>query len=321
VISRRDFQPFGEETVTPERTVTLGYQADDIRQKFTSYERDIETDLDFAQTRYYDFGFGRFSSPDSFLNDSTQLDPASWNLYAYVRNNPLNLTDPSGEAILVGKKLDADKRKALLERLNYTYGCSNCVTIDDNGYLQVDTSGLSEEVKKATNYITEAINKPANDFLALVFIKNGSSEVNFAGAGTAKDKSGKVYNAIFLDFDDYKNLKGDEDAKKAFEYTSFAHELAHLYPPPGADDPQPSFAGKERGPVVNAVNEILYATGRILRANYYVDNSAQYQRVVTFGVAKTDDDGKVVKGKDGIEVKADSKKIAWWNSQRIKGIN
>ena len=53
----------------------------------------------------------------------------------------------------------------------------------------------------------------------------------------------------------------------------------------------------------------------------YVDNSAQYQRVVTFGVAKTDDDGKVVKGKDGIEVKADSKKIAWWNSQRIKGIN
>ena len=42
VISRRDFRPFGEEIA---RT---NYGADNVRQKFTGYERDIESDLDFA---------------------------------------------------------------------------------------------------------------------------------------------------------------------------------------------------------------------------------------------------------------------------------
>jgi hypothetical protein len=42
VINRCDFYPFGEE---------IGL--DTIRQKFTNYERDDETGLDFAQARYY----------------------------------------------------------------------------------------------------------------------------------------------------------------------------------------------------------------------------------------------------------------------------
>ena len=51
VISRRDFHPFGEEILTPQRVQGLGYQHDDVRQKFTGYERDTESDLDFAQAR------------------------------------------------------------------------------------------------------------------------------------------------------------------------------------------------------------------------------------------------------------------------------
>jgi RHS repeat-associated protein len=67
-----------------------------VRQKFTLKERDNETGLDFFGARYYASMQGRFTSPDDFLNDTHPRDPQSWNLYAYVRNNPLRFIDPDG---------------------------------------------------------------------------------------------------------------------------------------------------------------------------------------------------------------------------------
>ncbi len=51
VLSRRDFMPFGEEAYigVGNRAVGHGYTyGDSTRQKFTGYERDQETNLDFA---------------------------------------------------------------------------------------------------------------------------------------------------------------------------------------------------------------------------------------------------------------------------------
>lgn len=90
VISRHDYHPFGEEIA---RT---GYGSDTIRKQFTGYERDGETGLDFAQARYFGASLGRFTSPDDFRNATRPGSPASWNLYVYVLNNPLNLVDPTG---------------------------------------------------------------------------------------------------------------------------------------------------------------------------------------------------------------------------------
>ena len=39
---------------------------------------------------------GRFLTPDPLLNSGRPNDPQTWNRYAYVRNNPLGRTDPSG---------------------------------------------------------------------------------------------------------------------------------------------------------------------------------------------------------------------------------
>ncbi|QQS33238.1 MAG: RHS repeat-associated core domain-containing protein [Acidobacteriota bacterium] len=97
VISRNDYLPYGEDLYTAERTQTLGYSSDDIRQKFTGYERDDEIDLDFAQARYCNSGHGRFTSPDPILESAVRAEPQSWNRYVYVLNNPFRYIDPTGE--------------------------------------------------------------------------------------------------------------------------------------------------------------------------------------------------------------------------------
>jgi RHS repeat-associated protein len=66
------------------------------RLGFTGHERDFETGLDYMLARYYGSSLARFLSTDP--GDDTYLDaPQSLNKYCYVRNNPLNLIDPSGK--------------------------------------------------------------------------------------------------------------------------------------------------------------------------------------------------------------------------------
>lgn len=101
VKSRHDFLPFGEEissSIGNRHTVASpGYNLGGVRQKFTGYERDSETDFDFAQARMYASTLGRFTTTDQPFNDQFESNPQSWNLYSYVRNNPLNMIDPTGE--------------------------------------------------------------------------------------------------------------------------------------------------------------------------------------------------------------------------------
>ena len=64
------------------------------KQKFTTYERDGESGNDYTTGRMYASNLGRFLSPD--LAPAALGDPQSWNRYTYVRNDPVNQTDPSG---------------------------------------------------------------------------------------------------------------------------------------------------------------------------------------------------------------------------------
>lgn len=64
---------------------------------FTGKERDAESGNDYFGARYYASSTGRYLSPDPmFISAQRLTDPQSLNLYAYVRNNPLGLTDDSG---------------------------------------------------------------------------------------------------------------------------------------------------------------------------------------------------------------------------------
>lgn len=116
--ARRDFLPFGEELYSGigDRNTNQKFapNGDTIRQKFTGYQRDTETGLDFAQSRYYSPMQGRFTSPDEFKGGPDELydfeenasgnptfyadltNPQSLNKYQYTYNNPYKYTDPSG---------------------------------------------------------------------------------------------------------------------------------------------------------------------------------------------------------------------------------
>ncbi len=98
VKSRADYLPFGEEIPSGinGRSSLFG-QTTTLTQKFTGKERDVETALDYFGTRYYSSAQGRLTSPDLPLIDQDPSDPQSWNLYSYVRNNPLKYVDPTGQ--------------------------------------------------------------------------------------------------------------------------------------------------------------------------------------------------------------------------------
>jgi RHS repeat-associated protein len=101
-VSRYDYLPFGEEIPADGtiRTRAMGYQSqpDGVNPKFTGQVRDAETGFDYFNARYYDARAGRFVSPDPGNAGASPNDPTTWNGYAYVGNNPLALTDASGES-------------------------------------------------------------------------------------------------------------------------------------------------------------------------------------------------------------------------------
>jgi RHS repeat-associated protein len=97
VTSRHDYHPFGEEIATSQRTTGVGYADDMVRKQFTGYERDKETELDYARARMFGYSTGRFTSPDPLAASAKAGIPQSWNRYTYVLNNPLVLVDRTGK--------------------------------------------------------------------------------------------------------------------------------------------------------------------------------------------------------------------------------
>lgn len=125
VIGKQAQYPFGE--------IMTGLQSGTATKwQFTSYERDLasgDSGLDYAQARFYGSRFGRFTSLDP-LTGST-ADPQSLNRYAYVRNDPINLADPTGMS-----PNDPTSRCEILENggIGFCAGRGGC-TVDGQSVL------------------------------------------------------------------------------------------------------------------------------------------------------------------------------------------
>lgn len=86
VMGTEDHLPFGEDTGTG--------TGEGEKHRFTTYERDGETNTDYAVNRQHQYVNGRFLQPDPLAGSIT--NPQSLNRYSYVLNDPVNLSDPLG---------------------------------------------------------------------------------------------------------------------------------------------------------------------------------------------------------------------------------
>ena len=62
--------------------------------RYRSYYYDLETNLYYLNTRYYNPEWGRFLNSDGIININS--DTNGYNLFTYCNNNPINYSDPNG---------------------------------------------------------------------------------------------------------------------------------------------------------------------------------------------------------------------------------
>jgi RHS repeat-associated protein len=87
VITYEEYHPYG---TTSLRLAGSGTEVSDRRYRYTGKEKDEETGLYYHGARYYAPWLARWTAPDPIgIADGT-------NVYAYVHNSPVGLTDPSG---------------------------------------------------------------------------------------------------------------------------------------------------------------------------------------------------------------------------------
>ena len=141
VVSRRDFMPFGEELFADgqNRTTNGNYSQtgeDSVRKRFTGYEKDMETGLDFAEARMYENRYGRFTAIDPLLTSGQSSTPQSFNRFTYVMNNPIKLTDKSGLQAATNPNGDT------------------LPVIEEPGIIQMGITRAYELVKRFSDYLT-----------------------------------------------------------------------------------------------------------------------------------------------------------------------
>jgi len=146
--------------------------------KFTGKERDTESGNDYFGARYYASSLGRFMVSDKAFNDQSQNDPQSWNLYGYVRNNPISFTDPTGNSCIQ----DAN---------------GNWVTVNDGGESceQVDintATNLTPSAQVTATPIDTLQDIPAND------LANSVANLTTASSVSEVVVKGETYAGIAL---------------------------------------------------------------------------------------------------------------------------
>ncbi len=168
--------------------------------KFTDQEKDRETGLYNYDARLYDPVLGRFTMADTLLPDL--YNPQALNRYAYVLNNPLIYTDPTGHypgtwdgSSSTGTELnngneDAQDFADRLDNSSYDDDSNDIVHIETNDIEEITTPSV-DLVQQAVTTIMEV--KSTVD--TIDNIVNGKNPVTAIGGYVATEalKIGAMY--------------------------------------------------------------------------------------------------------------------------------
>lgn len=196
VVSRRDFLPFGEELFadgtyrkTSDNYSTTGIDA--VRQRFTGYQKDTETGLDFAEARMYQNQHGRFTAIDPLLASGKSAIPQTFNRYSYVNNKPLRLVDPSG--LQSGMKINVSRCSGSECNSRYDKRSNTVVVSGSMGTITVKAPE-AELVATGSATETETPSLLATTITSAIvtFAENNGSELLFGKVETEHNLAGRV---------------------------------------------------------------------------------------------------------------------------------
>ena len=111
-VERLDYAPFGGQISRSGQDCYGGASSE--KPLFTGQMRDGEstagtdTGQDYFNALYFWANTARFTSPDAPFADQRPADGQSWNMYAYVRNNPLRYVDFMGRECLDGVSVNME---------------------------------------------------------------------------------------------------------------------------------------------------------------------------------------------------------------------
>lgn len=117
-----------EQSILPFGTSLDAETSGITNQRFTSYDRNSATGSDYAVNRSYSSAQSRFTQVDPIgMNSASIGNPQSNNLYAYVQNNPVDFTDPSGLLM----RMDCHLIAFGVPYGDFRYDVWQCVIYDD----------------------------------------------------------------------------------------------------------------------------------------------------------------------------------------------
>ena len=125
--------------------------------RYRGYYYDIDLQLYYLQSRYYDSSTGRFINADGYISTGTGI--LGYNMYAYCNNNPVMCVDPNGNsligwmvAIIVGYAIISNVASVIESKIIVANSTVEPMNGDDYNYYKADdtpTYGLSTQEKVA----------------------------------------------------------------------------------------------------------------------------------------------------------------------------